>query len=76
MKNKYAYFIGCTIPFRASNYDLATKKVAEKLDIELVDLPDAGCCGPQCHGHVIKIKIAHCQKAARDGAAFFGENQL
>jgi heterodisulfide reductase subunit B len=45
MKNKYAYFIGCTIPFRASNYDLATKKIAEKLGIELVDLPDAGCCG-------------------------------
>ncbi|MFZ2456862.1 MAG: CoB--CoM heterodisulfide reductase iron-sulfur subunit B family protein [Candidatus Altiarchaeia archaeon] len=45
MKNKYAYFIGCTIPFRASNYDLATRKVTESLGIELVDLPDAGCCG-------------------------------
>lgn len=45
MKDRYAYFIGCTIPFRASNYDLATKKVAERLGIELVDLPEAGCCG-------------------------------
>ena len=43
--NRYAYFIGCTIPFRASNYDLATKKVMPRLGVDLVDLPDAGCCG-------------------------------
>jgi heterodisulfide reductase subunit B len=45
MSNKYAYFIGCTTPFRASNYDLSVRKVMDKLGIELVDMPDAGCCG-------------------------------
>ena len=41
---KYALFLGCTIPSRALNYELSTRKVAETLGIELVDL-DFGCCG-------------------------------
>ena len=41
---KYALFLGCTIPSRALNYELSTRKVAEVLGIELVDL-DFGCCG-------------------------------
>jgi heterodisulfide reductase subunit B len=41
---KYALFLGCTIPSRALNYELSTRKVAENLGIELVDL-DFGCCG-------------------------------
>ena len=42
---KYAYFIGCHIPAYVSNYDLAARKIAEKLGIELVNLEGAGCCG-------------------------------
>ncbi len=45
MSDRYAYFIGCTTPFRESNYDLSTRKIMEKLDIELIDMVDAGCCG-------------------------------
>ncbi|OYT54871.1 MAG: CoB--CoM heterodisulfide reductase subunit B [Candidatus Altiarchaeales archaeon ex4484_2] len=45
MSDRYAYFIGCTTPFRVSNYDLSTRRVMEKLGIELVDMNDAGCCG-------------------------------
>ena len=45
MSNRYAYFIGCTTPFRVPNYDLSTRRVMEKLDIELVDMKDGGCCG-------------------------------
>lgn len=45
MNSRYAYFIGCTTPFRVSNYDLSTRRVMDRLDIELVDMPDAGCCG-------------------------------
>jgi len=41
---KYALFLGCTIPSRALNYELSTRKVAEALGIELVNL-DFGCCG-------------------------------
>lgn len=40
-----AFYLGCTIPVRAQNFELSTRKVAEAFGIELVDLPGAGCCG-------------------------------
>ncbi len=40
-----AFFLGCTIPVRAQNFELSTRRVAEAFGIELVDLPAAGCCG-------------------------------
>lgn len=42
---KAAFYLGCTIPIRAQNFELSTRKVADALGIELVDLPGAGCCG-------------------------------
>jgi len=42
--SRYAFFLGCTTPVRAMNYELSTRRVASKLDIELVDLPFT-CCG-------------------------------
>ena len=42
---KYALFLGCTVPTRGLNYELSARKVAEKLGIELVDIPEFGCCG-------------------------------
>jgi heterodisulfide reductase subunit B len=41
---KYALFLGCIAPARALGYDISTRKVADALDIELVDL-DFSCCG-------------------------------
>lgn len=42
---RYALFLGCTIPVRAQNYELAARKVAEKLGTEFVDVPEFSCCG-------------------------------
>ena len=42
---KAAFFLGCTIPVRAQNFEASTRRVAEEFGIELVDLPAAGCCG-------------------------------
>lgn len=42
---KYAFFLGCTVPVRAQNYELSARKVAKKLEIELVDIPKFRCCG-------------------------------
>jgi heterodisulfide reductase subunit B len=42
---KYALFLGCTVPARARNYELSTRRVAEVFEIELVDLEGFGCCG-------------------------------
>jgi heterodisulfide reductase subunit B len=42
---KYALFIGCTVPTRTPNYEIASRKVAQKVGIEFVDVPDFTCCG-------------------------------
>ena len=42
---KYALFLGCTIPARSRNYELSARKIAGKLDIELVDIENFICCG-------------------------------
>jgi heterodisulfide reductase subunit B len=41
----YAFFTGCTVPARALNYDLSSRKVAETFGIELVDIGGFACCG-------------------------------
>ncbi len=42
---RYGLFLGCTVPVRSQNYELSGRKVAEKLGIELLDIPEFRCCG-------------------------------
>lgn len=42
---EYALFLGCTVPARARNYELSTRRVAEAFDIKLVDIDGFVCCG-------------------------------
>jgi heterodisulfide reductase subunit B len=42
---KYLFYTGCVIPYRAPNYDLSSRRILERLGVELVDMPEAGCCG-------------------------------
>ena len=42
---KYAYFPGCVALDSCKELDLATREVTKDLGIELVDLPEASCCG-------------------------------
>lgn len=42
---EYALFLGCTVPVRALNYELSTRRVAGELGIKLVDLNEFSCCG-------------------------------
>jgi len=42
---KYLLFLGCSIPYRVSAYEISTRKIAEKLGVQLVDMPDYNCCG-------------------------------
>ncbi len=42
---KAAFFPGCTVPVRNLNYELSSRKVAEKLGLTLVDEPAFQCCG-------------------------------
>jgi heterodisulfide reductase subunit B len=41
----YAIFAGCTVQGRSVNYDISTRKIAEDLDINLVDIDGFSCCG-------------------------------
>jgi len=40
-----ALFLGCTIPARARQYEISTRRIAEKLGIKFVDIGEFSCCG-------------------------------
>jgi len=42
---KYLLFLGCVIPYRISSYEISTRKVLDKLGVELVEMPEFNCCG-------------------------------
>ena len=44
-KHKFALFLGCNAPVRTLNYDLATRAVLKKLNVEVVDQDEFACCG-------------------------------
>ena len=42
---KYLLFLGCVIPYRLASYEVSSRKVLKKLDVELVEMPEFNCCG-------------------------------
>lgn len=42
---KFALYLGCTVPVRAMNYELAARRTAERLGLEFVDVEGFTCCG-------------------------------
>jgi heterodisulfide reductase subunit B len=42
---RHALYLGCTVPVRGVNYEMAARKVAERLGIELIDVDGFSCCG-------------------------------
>ena len=45
MMMKYTLFVGCNIPARVQQYELAARSVVDKLGIELVENQEFKCCG-------------------------------
>jgi heterodisulfide reductase subunit B len=43
--SKYLMFLGCAIPYRVSAFEISSRKILEKLGIELVEMPEFNCCG-------------------------------
>lgn len=41
----YALYLGCTIPQRATNFEMSSRVVAKALGIDFIDIPDMVCCG-------------------------------
>lgn len=52
---KYSYFLGCQVPARVNYCDLAVRRVAKALGIELFDLQGAGCCG--CYLRSVDFRV-------------------
>ncbi|UCH31131.1 MAG: CoB--CoM heterodisulfide reductase iron-sulfur subunit B family protein [Candidatus Bathyarchaeota archaeon] len=44
-KDKYLIFLGCLIPYRVAAYEISTRRILQKLDVELVEMPEFNCCG-------------------------------
>jgi len=42
---KFAIFLGCNIPVRLQQYELASRAVLKELSVKLVDIPEFNCCG-------------------------------
>ncbi len=42
---KYLFFLGCAIPYRLPSYEVSSRKVLQKLGVELVEMPEFNCCG-------------------------------
>jgi len=43
--SKYLLFLGCIIPYRLASYEISARKVAKKLGLEFVEMPEFNCCG-------------------------------
>jgi heterodisulfide reductase subunit B len=44
-RRPYALYLGCAIPARVQNYEIASRKVAKALGIEFGDISNFACCG-------------------------------
>lgn len=68
---KYALFLGCAIPYRVASYEISARKVAQKLDIELVEMADYNCCGlpldPASHDVMLMLAARNLCQAERQG---------
>lgn len=42
---KYLLFLGCAIPYRIPSYEISARRVLERLDVELTEMPEFNCCG-------------------------------
>ncbi|MHB8172194.1 MAG: CoB--CoM heterodisulfide reductase iron-sulfur subunit B family protein [Thermincolia bacterium] len=42
---KIGYYPGCSLTSTAKAYDSSTRAVCDKMDVELVEVPDWSCCG-------------------------------
>lgn len=58
---RYAFFAGCTVLARLWGYERSTRRVAERVGVELVDMPGSSCCGTtylETLDHVTALAVA------------------
>jgi heterodisulfide reductase subunit B len=68
---RYAIFLGCSIPYRVSSYEISARKIAAKLGIELVEMQDYNCCGlpldPASHDAMLVLAARNLCQAEKQG---------
>ncbi len=71
MTNKYLIFLGCAIPYRVSSYEISSRKVLDRLGVELVEMPEFNCCGlpldPVSHETMLIMAAKNLALAERQG---------
>jgi len=43
---RYGYYAGCYVLARMLQYDLSARNIMKKLNVKIIDMSDAPCCGP------------------------------
>ncbi len=68
---KFLLFLGCSIPYRVASYEISARKVAQKLGLELVEMPDYNCCGlpldPADHDAMLVLAARNICIAEKEG---------
>ncbi len=68
---RYLFFLGCTIPYRVTSYEISARKVFAKLGIELVGMSDFNCCGlpvdPASHEMMLALAARNLCLAEQQG---------
>ncbi|MBS7634600.1 CoB--CoM heterodisulfide reductase iron-sulfur subunit B family protein [Candidatus Bathyarchaeota archaeon] len=68
---KYMFFLGCTIPYRVSSYEISARKVLQRLSVDLVEMPEFNCCGlplePLSHELTLILSARNLAVAEREG---------
>lgn len=54
---KFALFLGCNIPARVQQYDLAARAVLARLQVELTDIREFNCCGYPMRNSDLKTSL-------------------
>lgn len=69
--SRFLLFLGCAIPYRVSSYEISTRKVLDRLGIELVEMPEYNCCGlpidPVNHEMMIALAARNLCLAEQEG---------
>jgi heterodisulfide reductase subunit B len=68
---KYVMFLGCAVPYRVSSYEISSRKVLQKLGVELVEMPEFNCCGlpmdPVSHEMMLILAARNLALAEKQG---------
>ncbi len=71
MANKYLMFLGCSIPYRESSYEISSRKMLAKLGVEIAEMPEFNCCGlpfdPVSHETMLILAAKNLALAEREG---------